>query len=351
MVRNPVQRSYSHWRMGREWMASRCSGPRDVATLAPLMPLLDFGPLMERSLLMRTWAACSDAWERSHGRATDGPAGAGGAGASPAVPGVPPSPTAFNRLTLPAGEISHLTAWRSGVAPLDAAATPTFTCLREGQPKLTESHLEELMGNWTPKAEKKALADAVGAIGRCSEMMLFPPAALLKGSSYAEELNRWASVFPRDQIKVIHTDELSKPLGAQRIMDETFRFIGIGTVGVGRDTRMCVHGKAGVMDVPNVAEGELHVGSNGTGARSLDVGKCNQDTEGGAGMHQHESTGALHYNIDLELQERMRAFLRADQPCAVCIPWQGSRLVRSRGAGPQRPPRAPRGRAARGVPR
>lgn len=36
LVRNPSQRSYSHWKMGREWMASKCTRRDELERLAPL---------------------------------------------------------------------------------------------------------------------------------------------------------------------------------------------------------------------------------------------------------------------------------------------------------------------------
>ena len=40
----------------------------------------------------------------------------------------------------------------------------------------------------------------------CSEMMLFPPGALHKSSTYAAELEQWTNYFPKDALRVIHTD-------------------------------------------------------------------------------------------------------------------------------------------------
>ena len=63
-------------------------------------------------------------------------------------------------------------------------------------------------------------------------------AALTKGASYAEELERWAAVFSRSQLRVIHTDELSDPRSAQRLMDDLFRFLGLPAIPIGNQTRM-----------------------------------------------------------------------------------------------------------------
>ena len=61
LVRNPSQRAYSHWKMGREWMASKCTAAHELKTLRPVEPLLEFAALMERSLLQENWRMCVDA--------------------------------------------------------------------------------------------------------------------------------------------------------------------------------------------------------------------------------------------------------------------------------------------------
>ena len=88
--------------------------------------------------------------------------------------------------------------------------------LRERDAGLMRKHEEELIGEWPPKDERSALDSAVHLLGFCSEMMLFPPGAITKGSSYADELEKWAAAFPREQLRVLHTDELASPPRAQR---------------------------------------------------------------------------------------------------------------------------------------
>ena len=47
-------------------------------------------------------------------------------------------------------------------------------------------------------------------------------------------------------------------------MDETFDFLRLQSINIGTDTRMCVHGKAGIMDVLNAFEGSVRIGRNDT---------------------------------------------------------------------------------------
>jgi len=103
---------------------------------------------------------------------------------------------------------------------------------------------------------------------------------------------------------VIHTDELSVAGRAQRLMDETFDFLQLPRISIGNETRMCVHGKAGVMDVLNAFEGSVRIGEKGVAPETLNVGRC--DTP--VGMHLDPRTGAMHHDIDEALNNRLRTF-------------------------------------------
>ena len=46
-------------------------------------------------------------------------------------------------------------------------------------------------------------------VGQCSEFMMVPGNLLTKGARYAENLESWFSEFPREQLLVIHTDDLT----------------------------------------------------------------------------------------------------------------------------------------------
>ncbi len=102
---------------------------------------------------------------------------------------------------------------------------------------------------------------------------------------------------------MIHTDDLTNHAGA--IMNATFDFLGLSRVPVGRGTRVCVHGKAGVMDVLNAFEGGIHIGRSGRDDAKLQVADCDVEAEG---MHRHAATGALHHDIEPDLLARMREY-------------------------------------------
>ena len=106
---------------------------------------------------------------------------------------------------------------------------------------------------------------------------------------------------------MIHTDELSEPQRAQRLMDETFAFLGLPGIPIGNETRMCVHGKAGVMDVLNAFEGSVRIGTRDVAPEHLNVGKC-ETVVAPAGMHREPKYGALHHTIAPELLARLSAY-------------------------------------------
>ena len=180
-----------------------------------------------------------------------------------------------------------------------------WRCMSEVDASLVSEYESELSGDWPVGEERKRLDEAVQSVGHCSEMMLFPPGALTKGASYAEELERWAEVYSRSQLRVIHTDELSDPRSAQRLMDDLFTFLGLPAIPIGNQTRMCVHGKAGVMDVLNAFEGSVRIGAKDVAPEHLNVGACDSTP---AGMVREAKYGALHHVIRETTSRRLRSY-------------------------------------------
>eukprot|EP00966_Prymnesium_polylepis_P203433 4713104-Prymnesium_polylepis.1 len=151
-------------------------------------------------------------------------------------------------------------------------------------------------------------------VAKCSEAMLTPSSALGKGLVYAQELEEWAKLFPRKQLRVIHTDDLAG--SAQQVMNSTFRFLGLEPIDIGSQSRFCVHGKAGVMDVLNEDEHDVDIGAGAAGGarpagskdpkswRRLQVGACDDDPEGMVTA----ASGAPHHKLEPELERRLRAY-------------------------------------------
>ncbi|KAL1500608.1 hypothetical protein AB1Y20_013260 [Prymnesium parvum] len=285
LVRDPVQRAYSHWKMGTEWLSSKCTRREEVEQLRPWQAHLAFGAMMERGLLQHHFRACA----RELGQA------------SVAVP-----------RGLALIELPHRPAAAGGndSAVFDGELG---RCILSKDPSLAIKFRSELAGQ-APRHKVDSLRAVERLVMRCSESMLTPESALAKGLAYSKELRAWAELFPRSQLLVIHTDDLAS--SAQRIMNATFSFLGLTPVDVGTQSRFCVHGKAGVMDVLQEDDNEIdirgqtpHTGDeppNPKAYRRLHVGPCGEDE---AGMLK-TSSGALHHKIDAELQQRLRALFK-----------------------------------------
>ena len=178
LVRNPSQRAYSHVTMGLSWMASKCTAVSELSRLEPLRPLLTFEKLMERSLLQQTWTGCTQQLGRD-GR----------------------NPHSFQWVVLPKEELPKLATFRrahpaedearaeedealaagNAAAPVKSGA-PMWDCLRKTDASLARAYEDELTGRWPLDDERRQLDDAAQLLGHCSEMMLFPPGALTKGT-------------------------------------------------------------------------------------------------------------------------------------------------------------------------
>ena len=80
-------------------------------------------------------------------------------------------------------------------------------------------------------------------------------------------------------------------------------------IDIGNETRMCVHGKAGVMDVLNAFEGSVRIGLKGnatiTAEPRLHVAPCDPGT---GTTHVDAATKAVHHDVDPFIEKRLRAF-------------------------------------------
>ena len=177
LVRNPQQRAYSHWKMGLEWMSSKCTKESELATLSRIMPLITFDALMERSLLQVNWNAC-----HKSGRASTA------------------SPNGFKAMALSPREAANVKEHHRGVTA-GGSGSDTYECLLQRDAELTARFYDELVGDWPPNEDdKRQLTDAIQLLGHCSEQMLTPPGALVKGSMYVDELTKWTQVGAKCQV-------------------------------------------------------------------------------------------------------------------------------------------------------
>lgn len=104
-------------------------------------------------------------------------------------------------------------------------------------------------------------------------------------------------------VQVIHTDDIDN--NGARLMNETFKFLGLPPVDVGGKTRFCVRGKAGVIDMQHARDHSLTLGAatpttattEGGGGAPLQIGDC-------AGS----SPGARRHPVEPALEARLRRY-------------------------------------------
>ena len=213
-----------------------------------------------------------------------------------------PSPLQWITMALPAEEKSYA----PGTTRPSLLESAHGKCLLRADSELAIEFTEELEGLYPPKGLKaEYLMNGGKALG-CSELMLQPMGALMKSASYAEALEEWVKTFPREQIKVINTDDLER--GAQRIMNETFDHIGLPRVDVGTKSRFCVRGKQGVIDILKDEENKVRIGKNETLHEEnvkVKIDDCDSDP---AATHRDPQTGALHHNVSPKVEARLRKF-------------------------------------------
>eukprot|EP00967_Tisochrysis_lutea_P022799 scaffold26022_cov31-Tisochrysis_lutea.AAC.3 len=195
LVRNPVQRSFSHWKMGYDWMTSKCGVGAVASRVARVQHLLSFRQIAERSLVHAYWERCAIVTHSQPQR--------------PSIVFAPlklseslKPPDSLLPTTKGIDPISLLKGYEFGRCML-AQATPTVGWPRAfGDPGLLVDYAAELLGMWPPEEVVRNMGEAKHDVARCSEMMLLPPGAVLKSATYAVELEKWAALFPREQIKV-----------------------------------------------------------------------------------------------------------------------------------------------------
>ena len=126
---------------------------------------------MERSLLQVNWKVCHKA-----GRASIA------------------SPNGFKAMALSHKEAESVKEYHRGVMA-GGSGSDTYDCLLQKDAELTARFYDELVGDWPPNEDaKRKLKTAIQLLGHCSEEMLSPPGALVKGAMYADELTKWTQV-------------------------------------------------------------------------------------------------------------------------------------------------------------
>lgn len=333
LLRDPVQRAYSHWKMGHEWFESKpdcgiekviaqglpaggVSSVTEEAIRAAVRHETSFDGLIERSLMQVHLRACKVQTNTGPpprppvGANTPPSAGANATahgGKSPA--GGRPSGVVPGR-PAPSWPWLHFSVGKQGAAAagrsFEEAQAASLSCLRRTDAELAAKFLHEFDGSWPPPAIANPLSVAMSRVAQCSEFMMVPGNPLVKGARYADNLESWFREFPREQLLIIHTDDLTT--STQSVMNTTFAHLGLPVVNVGTQSRFCVRGKAGVISVLRESDLHLHLGENvtdgtdGSDPNKLQVGDCETDAGNAPNVTRH--------SIAPELEQRMRRYYR-----------------------------------------
>jgi len=175
-------------------------------------------------------------------------------------------------------------------------------------------------------AERAAYAEGMRRVSSCSEFMLRPGAGVWRSSRYATNLAAWYGAFPREQIKVIATEEMERE--PRRIMTDVYRFLGLPDAPAEpqpqpqsqpkpppkpppqKSLRLCVVGKAMAEDeapATNLAwrAGRLDASSDEGGNGGVALGPCVPRTESEAKVGKD---GVSRYEIDSETEALLRRY-------------------------------------------
>ena len=210
LLRDPVQRTYSHWRMGVQWLrASSCFvtppvpanasaakaegffAPTPVPAIRNMREVFVFAAQARLGVLEVTLRECGadSGWGRHGGDE---------------------------------GELSNQTrrcVLRSHVGEVAAGLW----------------HARQALGARRSDAERAAYVEGARRVSACSEFMLRPGAGVWRSSRYASNLQAWYDKIPRGQIKVIATEDLERH--PEDTMADTFRFLGLRPHQLPRDAR------------------------------------------------------------------------------------------------------------------
>ena len=135
----------------------------------------------------------------------------------------------------------------------------------------------------------------------CSDKMLDPGATVMRSLTYATTLRKWLQVFP-DSLRVVVLEELEADTDG--VMAKVLSFVGLPPADVkgGGAGHACVHGKAGIMD--DHPDPRLKTANFGKADSSgLAVGECGSETHKKAGK-----AGTKVYPIDANTTAQLQAY-------------------------------------------
>ena len=232
LLRDPVQRTYSHWRMGVAWL-------RDSPCFAAERPTSKLFEEASRRLPGRN---ASSAERASAVAAALKSAAVAAAAAAAATRRVPIAEIRMMKEVFSFDAVARLGVMEVVLRECGASSgwgkEGGFIALSNATKAcVLRSHVgETVAGLWNARqglaakrtaAESEAYVEGMRRVSVCSEYMLRAGAGVWRSSRYAANLEAWLSHFPRAQIKVVATEEMERdPRGT---VGSVLKFVGLRT--------------------------------------------------------------------------------------------------------------------------
>ncbi|KAL1511240.1 hypothetical protein AB1Y20_006049 [Prymnesium parvum] len=273
MLRDPVQRTYSHFRMGVSWLkASKVCFSGEKGKRAPVPSIR----LLLPNVTSFAWQARASVADTTLRRC--GHAGLGWAMKSKPFTTAPIEDNVKSCiLASPAGDAIHgiIQAWM----------------------KASEARTE---------TEMEILNAGEKAINHCSELMLRPGAGVLRSVKYADNLAGWLRKVPMTSFKIIATEKMET--NYVETIAEVVEFLGLRPLpasSLSENKRFCVSSKEGIMDELREEAKRAGVIGQGLAGTQGGVSECDSSDEKARG-----ADGVTRYPIDSHTMELLTTFFK-----------------------------------------
>ena len=314
LLREPSQRTYSHWRTGLSWLRSspcfRIEPPPENATAS------------ERASL----AAAAMRIAKGRGGDKKGKNAIIADAFGSVTPGLPaPIPEirmmreVFSFEAVARLGIMEVVLRECGAQSGWGKEGGVLTLTNRSKACILESHVgEAVAGLWHARQalarrrsedESVAYAEGMRRVSVCSEFMLRSGAGVWRSSRYAANLQAWRKQFAMEQLKVIATEELERK--PKETLDDVLSFLGLpkskaAAPAAATKRYWCLNGRHGVMD-----EGlsrAWHAGrldGASEGGAGGGIGECDDDDEAGK---VRSKDGVRRYEMEPSTEKLLKQF-------------------------------------------
>ena len=233
LLRDPVQRTYSHWRTGLEWLKQSPCYSFDAAATANLTKYASDARAASKSA--RTAQARAAA-----SKAADAADAAVAASRVPApIPEIRNMREVFSFDAVARLGVMEVVLRECGANSGWGRVGGTQSLSNSSKACVLRSHVgETVAGLWHARqalaakrseAEQEAYVEGMRRVSTCSEFMLRSGAGVWRSSRYAANLREWQRAFPkaisRGQLKVVATEELE--LDPSKVLNDVVSFLGL----------------------------------------------------------------------------------------------------------------------------